>query len=364
MAKGVRSYAGGRAGGFIFEAHSFWEDDVLLQIKPWRDLALFYRYLYHLAEWDHGGSERDRRGDGAPTRVERGQVYMSLQELGEKPGWGKDKVRRELARLEKLGKVIVECRHGATLVTIVDFESSQDSERYRATVARRSKREKCDAQRDAANSTTTSQDSPCLEGVHATLNATLEARKVRRDNAALDPLPSPPFPQEVRESSARARGAEPQAALARLEGEATPCSWWAIANAVRTGFWTGYSDTIRRMLLAEASSAGPPTEEIEPEIRAGLFREAVQLGLSVEMGRQTGREEAYSAHDHEPIAGSDPAAPEEAPGAVPVIPGSDSSRPRARERPPDRVPAGEDGAPPMDSDLAPLGMVCSGPDPP
>jgi hypothetical protein len=114
-------------GGFNVDPRRWWDDEPLLDIKPWHP-ALFWKYLVHLAVWDHKG-RRVRRG-GEIVLVERGQFFHSLRFLGERPGWGKDKVGDELKRLQEEGRITCESRHGGTLVTIINYDPYQDIDWY------------------------------------------------------------------------------------------------------------------------------------------------------------------------------------------------------------------------------------------
>ena len=114
-------------GGFNVDPRRWWDDEPLLDIKPWHP-ALFWKYLVHLAVWDHKG-RRVRRG-GEIVLVERGQFFHSLRFLGERPGWGKDKVGGELERLQEEGRITCEPRHGGTLVTLTNYDPYQDIDWY------------------------------------------------------------------------------------------------------------------------------------------------------------------------------------------------------------------------------------------
>ncbi len=115
--------------GFTINPRRWWAEERLLEEQPWHP-ALFWQYLIHLAVWDHKG-RRVRRG-GEIVIVERGQLFHSLRFLGQRPGWGKDRVKSELARLEEDGRIELEARHGGTLITIINYDPYQDIEWYLA----------------------------------------------------------------------------------------------------------------------------------------------------------------------------------------------------------------------------------------
>ena len=113
--------------GFTINPRRWWTEERLLEEQPWHP-ALFWQYLIHLAVWDHKG-RRVRRG-GEIVIVERGQLFHSLRFLGQRPGWGKDRVKSELARLEEDDRIELEIRHGGTLITIINYDPYQDIEWY------------------------------------------------------------------------------------------------------------------------------------------------------------------------------------------------------------------------------------------
>ena len=114
-------------GGFNVDPRRWWDDEPLLDIKPWHP-ALFWKYLVHLAVWDHRG--RRVRREGELVMVERGQLFYSARFLGQRPGWSKDKVRRELGRLQEEGRISTEPRHRGTLIIITNYDPYQDIDWY------------------------------------------------------------------------------------------------------------------------------------------------------------------------------------------------------------------------------------------
>jgi hypothetical protein len=125
--------------GFILIPRRWWEDDPLLQIKPWHP-ALFWQYLVFLAVWRHSGKVV-RRGNET-IHLERGQLYYSLRYLGMKPGWDKNKVSDELEKFTRGqnipgwaegARVTLEPRFHGTVITILNYDPYQDLDYYLGT---------------------------------------------------------------------------------------------------------------------------------------------------------------------------------------------------------------------------------------
>ncbi len=263
------------AGGYTLDPHGSWdESDVLLQFKPWHDPLLFYKYLNHLAEWREEGGEVYLRGDSGPTKVERGQLYKSLPELGKVPGWGKDKVRRTLKLLEKVGKITVEARRNGMMITIVDYARYQDPKFYRATRARHDSDEtpekrtaKRDGKCDAGNLPAASTDSTAVRGGPATPIATVLASCVRRGCDG-NITPNPVLDCKTPDARARDDG-----------GSVDRITWQAIAKVIELDLWRFCPEEIKAMQLRQAASAGSPPATLGPTVRSLLLQEAVRLGV-------------------------------------------------------------------------------------
>ena len=125
--------------GFILIPRRWWEDDPLLQVKPWHP-ALFWQYLVFLAVWRHSGKVV-RRGNEV-IHLERGQLFYSLRYLAKKPGWDKNRVADELAKFTRGegipgwaegARITLKPRFHGTVITILNYDPYQNLEWYLGT---------------------------------------------------------------------------------------------------------------------------------------------------------------------------------------------------------------------------------------
>jgi len=289
MAGGHRVYRGrvyDDPHGYNYEPRSWWDTDPLLEIKPWKDLALFWKYLIHLAVWEWEGREVWRKGDAAPVRVKRGQLYVSLRELGKKPGWSPSKVARALELFEKDGRAVTESRSRGTLITLVNYETYQDPDFYRGThsqVGSGQKGQKCDGNRDGDWDTTEDLFSSrvrtrCKRGPGTrseTGSGTVTEQT--RDGNIVKTGKTLNLPAGDRD---RAKLSTPLSTFPQ-EPDRTPCTWHTIAHAISNELWPRIPDNVKPCLIAEASTFGPPPAEIDSRLRDALIREAARHGISL-----------------------------------------------------------------------------------
>ena len=81
----------------------------------WIDLLLLAEYKTHKKMWR-----------GNIKEFKRGNVYISIQKLGERWGWSRKKVRHYLEQLEADQMVIVKAHQKGTTITIVNYDFFQD----------------------------------------------------------------------------------------------------------------------------------------------------------------------------------------------------------------------------------------------
>lgn len=265
--------------GYNYEPHSWWDEEPLLQIKPWRDLALFWKYLIHLAIWEPEGREVWRKGDPAPVLVRRGQLYMGLEELGKRPGWNKTKVWRTLRYFENEGRIVTEARPRGTLITICNYDPYQDPDFYRETrkVGKSDKStEKCNATVTLSKSYRSSGVRPPQKGASETEGETVTKRRRNANKEkSLDSL--------NHRGAQRNAGGQPPGRASSGAGSPEPerkdCTWEAIAKAIVNDFWTRFPEEVKPTLIAEAAASGPPPEELDPQLRRALLEEADRHGF-------------------------------------------------------------------------------------
>ncbi len=276
MADRLRIYRGRPykdPGGYLYEPRCWWEDDPLLNVKPWH-VALFWKYLVYLAVWDPRG-RKVRRG-GAIVDLERGQLYHSLRWLGTRPGWAKDRVARELALLEDDGRIRVEARQGGTVVTIVGYDPWQDPAFYAETPPSGNnacKPEKRDAERYRSQDRASGLNPPDVNPVlaHAPRQDPRQEARHGRDSDETVLMKS----GEERED-ARARGATPQAAPARSDKpDPDRPTWRSIIAACKFEFWFRAPDIARADMIATALQQGPPPDDLPADVR----KDALELGF-------------------------------------------------------------------------------------
>jgi hypothetical protein len=108
----------------------WWITDATLddeRFKPWHP-SLFWQYLVYLAVWRSAGKVIHR--DGETVHLERGQFFHTLGFIGKRPGYGKNKVRRELEKLQVQERIDFESKHHGMLVTVKNYDPYQDLEWY------------------------------------------------------------------------------------------------------------------------------------------------------------------------------------------------------------------------------------------
>lgn len=258
--------------GYNYDPHSSWDNDPLLDQKPWRDLALYWKYLIHLAVWEWEGREVWLKGDPVARLVKRGQIYQTLERLGEKPGWSKSRVWRTLRMFERDGRAVTESGPHGTLVTIVNYDPYQDPGFYRETpkgVNFDKGSKKRNGVWNAAKSRTGSEDTPSQEGVSETESGTVTERT--RNANRYKTLKTLNLGGRVREIGDTPAGAP---------GDPEVCSWDTIVRAFTNHFWQSIPHEVRARLLREASSTGPLPDSLEARLREEITSEARRLSIS------------------------------------------------------------------------------------
>lgn len=271
MPKGFRIYhANGRAykdpGGYTLEPRSWWDEDELLDIKPWHP-ALFWKYLLYLAVWDIDG-KTVRRG-GEIVHVERGQLYYSLRYLGVRPGWSKAKVARELALLEKDGRIIRDPLHGGTVITIINYDPYQDIAFY-GGVSEEGRKTVRDVRRKAGQGQLPTRPEDTPETRPPVRRDSVRDVIRRRDadetnNKAV---------QSSECKSARKRETPTATPTAPASG-APPVTWTAIAKLREIGILDLCPVPERTRQLLEAVASGPPPTDLHGWAR----RNCEELGI-------------------------------------------------------------------------------------
>ena len=251
-------------GGFSVDPRRWWDDEPLLDIKPWHP-ALFWKYLVHLAVWDHKG-RRVRRG-GEIVLVERGQFYHSLRFVGERPGWSKEKVRRELARLQEEGRISCAARHGGTLVTITHYDPYQDIDWYlggneNSTDSASNTRSLTPRRHNACKPTreTRRNEETTPPGVTSRKKAPLR-RETRRDFAARRDAD-----ETNKKSSKDSTSTTGASAATRQHQHRTP-GWTDIRAAVDNDIWRLTPASARRQMIVDALQDEMPPRDLAPFVR-------------------------------------------------------------------------------------------------
>lgn len=260
-------------GGCRLEPNIWWDEEPLLDIKPWHP-ALFWKYLIHLAVWDTRGRKVKRAGE--IVELERGQLYHSLRWLGHRPGWSKNRVAREVDLLEADGRIRTEAGQGGTLITIVNYDPYQDPSFYFGTppssnnACKPEKRDSLrDTIRDRANHTAPSEDRHQSSPPPGHDSGQILRRGRDKDGTVL-------MESEEDREDARARGATPTAAPARPDTpDDNTISWRSITATHKYGYWFKAPDICRADMFATALQAGPPPDNLHPELRA----DALELGF-------------------------------------------------------------------------------------
>ena len=93
--------------------HWLWENHEYA--FAWIDLLLLAEYKTHKKMWR-----------GNITEFRRGNVYYSIQKLGERWGWSRKKVKHFLEQLEEDQMVHIKAHPKGTTITIVNYEFFQD----------------------------------------------------------------------------------------------------------------------------------------------------------------------------------------------------------------------------------------------
>jgi hypothetical protein len=274
-------------GGFTLDPRSWWDDDPLLDRKPWCP-ALFWKYLIYLAVWDFEGHTVRRRGE--VVRLERGQFYHSLSFLGKRPGWSTKKVRNELRLLEKEGRITVDPCHQGTLVTLLNYDPYQDLAFY--TEAPRTGR----SQKRTRNGKRFihSEEGAVDTGLNPNSRRSVGPPRTRKE-------------ERTRNGHATNNNTLKTENTSRGPGHGTalppPTSWTTIRTAVKNGFWDALPATVRvRMLLeaADAEDAPPDLEDwyetqkelLDPDSALVPSTEDLQDELRVKLDLIKQREEA------------------------------------------------------------------------
>ena len=100
----------------------------ILENPSFRDIgeAMFFAFLVLRANWRAG----ERRYDERVYKLERGDLVLGERKLAEEFGWGRQKVRSVISRLEATGMLTRKwAQHGtqrAPVITICNYAHYQD----------------------------------------------------------------------------------------------------------------------------------------------------------------------------------------------------------------------------------------------
>ncbi len=248
-------------GGFSVDPRRWWDDEPLLDIKPWHP-ALFWKYLVHLAVWDHKG-RRVRRG-GEIVLVERGQFFHSLRFLGQRPGWGKDRIKSELDRLQEDGRILCETRHGGTLITIINYDPYQDIRWY---LDEEEKAPRRGASEDPRHDNRCKPRQASRQG-QETSSHKLTKRRIptARQDSRHDSATRHDTDTTNKKSSKDSTSTTGASAATRQHQHRTP-GWTDIRAAVDNDIWRLTPASARRQMIVDALQDEMPPRDLAPFVR-------------------------------------------------------------------------------------------------
>jgi len=277
-----------------------------------------WHWLIGEAAW----KERRVRIDGQIVQLERGQLAHSLRFLASKWKWSKDRVARFLDTLKTETMIIVDARHGTSLITICNYDAYQPSrdkdrdasETGTATPARH----ECDKEEEGNKEISKESISP-----RAARSAAAERFEIFWKVYPKRASASPKKPARLRFEALVKRGVDPQAIIAGAREYAaeqdrlgktgtqyvkTPEVWlnqegWTAFEQARAGPPPELSDPIERMKWVRAQMEAENGAQNEP---AGRNRsEVLDGGNSVCAANDGRREESKLVFSHARNGGGD-----------------------------------------------------------